>query len=536
MSTGSHSGRLFQTLPTHMGAWSKYVLGWVEPEGAGVRSRRAERDARPGLPPAQGHRGRGARSTCRTSTSRSASRTAGSSLVELGNDQSWADVRLTRSIDVPAGGDVRFWTWDDYTIEELWDYGFIEVSTDGGATWNQLEVFDEAGQPGLHRRGPEREPGRTVRRAGERADRRHRRLPARLRQPDAVRRDHDPAAAALRHRRRRSRSAAGSPTTSRSPRTAPRSGPTTSRAGPTAGRPSVGSFTDTTGAGWVRTNGTFDYEQYYLAEWRNLDGYDNGLKTPYATNYKVGFGVEREPDAVQRARSADLAPGLVELVQRRRQQPVRSAEHRREGNGAAGRRALRTGAAPRGGGRGQPEPAGQPARRVSRPLTWPSAGRALPVPVLRTATARRPYALACNKFGRAIRDAFTDAKTWYPGSSTGPTSIRRSRCSSATWTPRPSCRRGATRSTRPGSWIATAACCRAVRHPIRRRSRARHRQPAGRPAGRRRGGPGHHGRPVPRRRIGVVSGPAGTTSRSVVVVRPGHRRGGRRRRAGPGQR
>ena len=30
--------------------------------------------------------------------------------------------------------------------------------------------------------------------------------------------------------------------------------------------------------------GTLDYEQYYLAEWRNFDGYDKGLKTPYATN------------------------------------------------------------------------------------------------------------------------------------------------------------------------------------------------------------------------------------------------------------
>ena len=46
---------------------------------------------------------------------------------------------------MPAGADVRFWSWDDYTIEELWDYGFIEVSTDGGSTWTQLEVHDEAG-------------------------------------------------------------------------------------------------------------------------------------------------------------------------------------------------------------------------------------------------------------------------------------------------------------------------------------------------------------------------------------------------------
>ncbi len=42
MSTGSHSGRLFQTLPTHMGAWSKYVLGWLEPEVLEYGSKRAE--------------------------------------------------------------------------------------------------------------------------------------------------------------------------------------------------------------------------------------------------------------------------------------------------------------------------------------------------------------------------------------------------------------------------------------------------------------------------------------------------------------
>ena len=52
---------------------------------------------------------------------------------------------LIARIDVPTGSDVRFWSWDDYTIEELWDYGFIEVSTDGGSNWTQLEVRDEAG-------------------------------------------------------------------------------------------------------------------------------------------------------------------------------------------------------------------------------------------------------------------------------------------------------------------------------------------------------------------------------------------------------
>lgn len=35
----------------------------------------------------------------------------------------------------PVGGELRFWTW--YDIEEEWDYGFVEVSTDG-STWAPL--------------------------------------------------------------------------------------------------------------------------------------------------------------------------------------------------------------------------------------------------------------------------------------------------------------------------------------------------------------------------------------------------------------
>ena len=60
--------------------------------------------------------------------------------------------------------------------------------------------------------------------------------------------------------------------------------------------------------GWVRTSGTFDYEQYYLVEWRNLDGFDKGLKTPYTTNFFVDgeWNVNRTPyNAPGRA---DLAP------------------------------------------------------------------------------------------------------------------------------------------------------------------------------------------------------------------------------------
>ena len=144
MAVGSNSGKLIQTQPTHMGAWSKYVLGWLEPEVLEYGSKRAEFVLGQAAKPPKG-------------TDAAVRVNLPPKRVEVGaphsgdfawwssNDQSWADVRLTRSIDVPAGSDVRFWSWNEYLIEELWDYGFIEVSNDGGTSWEQLEVFDEDG-------------------------------------------------------------------------------------------------------------------------------------------------------------------------------------------------------------------------------------------------------------------------------------------------------------------------------------------------------------------------------------------------------
>ena len=267
------------------------------------------------------------------------------------NDQSWADVRLTRSIDVPTGGDVRFWSWNDYTIEELWDYGFIEVSTDDGSTWTQLEVRDEAGNVVSTSEDPNRrlvdfgdlENGLT----GDTGGYRH----------DWV--DLTPyAGTTIQLRLRYATDAAfeergwfADDFAVTADGTAVWVDNTESGAnGWTAQR---GSFTNTRGAGWILTSGTIDYEQYYLAEWRNFDGYDNGLKTPYDTNYSGRVGVERDPDPVQRARAVDLVPRPVDtrsttLVQ----QPVRPAEHRLQGHRAAGRRALRAGPATRCGRRG----------------------------------------------------------------------------------------------------------------------------------------------------------------------------------------
>ena len=62
-----------------------------------------------------------------------------------GADQDWADIRLTRDRRRARGATRKFWMWNNYIIEEDWDFGFVEVSTDGGTTWTEQKVYDEAG-------------------------------------------------------------------------------------------------------------------------------------------------------------------------------------------------------------------------------------------------------------------------------------------------------------------------------------------------------------------------------------------------------
>ena len=56
MSSGSHSGPIFQSMPTHMGLWDKWVLGWANPkvfnpgDAASAWSPSASPRARPSSP------------------------------------------------------------------------------------------------------------------------------------------------------------------------------------------------------------------------------------------------------------------------------------------------------------------------------------------------------------------------------------------------------------------------------------------------------------------------------------------------------
>jgi immune inhibitor A len=286
MSSGSHTGPLFQTIPVHMGLWDKYVLGWVDPETSGIGSSagtvKVGQTSRTPKGTEDGIRVNLPEKTVTVGTPHS-----GDNMWYSNNDQPWADVKISRTLEVPAGSDVRFWVWNNYTIEELWDYGFIEVSTDGGATWTQLEVRDEAGNVvstnddpngnlgnfGGLRNGLTGTTGGEWRHdwvnltpyAGSTIGLRLRyATDAAFQEPGWFADDFEVTADGASVWADDVESGANGWTAEQD------------------------TFTDTDGAGWIITSGTFVYQHYYLAEWRNYDGFDKGLRYAYDTTYFTG--------------------------------------------------------------------------------------------------------------------------------------------------------------------------------------------------------------------------------------------------------
>jgi immune inhibitor A len=191
---------------------------------------------------------------------------------------------VTRQVDVPAGADVKFWMWNEYTIEELWDYGFIEVSTDDGASWSQLEVFDEAGDMVSTDEDPNGnldayfgglENGLT----GDSGGYRH----------DYV--DLTPYAdSSIQLRLRYATDAAFEERGWFADDFSLTDGGTTVwsddvEGGANGWTAQGGTFTTTSGEGWKIDTGSSSKSQYYLVEWRNFDGFDEGLKYAYDTTY-----------------------------------------------------------------------------------------------------------------------------------------------------------------------------------------------------------------------------------------------------------
>jgi immune inhibitor A len=284
MSTGSHSGPIFQSLPTHMGLWDKWVLGWADPliltPGSAARNVQLGQTSRT----PKGTKD-GIKVDLPNKVITLAEPHSGTGMWYSGSDQANADVRLTRDIAVPAGADTRFNLWNNYVIEADWDFGFLEVSTDGGTTWAEQKVYTGADVEVSTPDGYADPNGRMHdfgdKKYGLTGDSHGWRLDYVKLAPFAGQN--------IKLRLRFATDEAFQERNWFADDFSITSGGATvwSDDAETDGDwvPVVSTFTNTTGVGWHRDSGTQVKAHYYLAEWRNFDGFDKGLQYTYDSTY-----------------------------------------------------------------------------------------------------------------------------------------------------------------------------------------------------------------------------------------------------------
>jgi immune inhibitor A len=285
MASGSHSGEVFQALPTHMGIWDKWVLGWADPltlaPGADPRDVQLGQTSRTPV----GTRD-GIKINLPNKVITVAQPHSGGNMWYSGADQDWADVKIAREVAVPAADDAKFWMWNNYVIEEDWDYGFVEVSTNGGASWSELKVYDATGKLVSTDDGDPDPNGRL-------ADYGHKKYGL-TSDSHGWRHDYvDLSAYKGSTVQLRLRQATDAGFLERGwfadDFSVTGGGATTwsddVEGGANGWTATGGTWTDTSGAGWHIDSGSQVKAHYYLAEWRNFDGFDNGLKYAYDTVY-----------------------------------------------------------------------------------------------------------------------------------------------------------------------------------------------------------------------------------------------------------
>ncbi|WP_318842889.1 immune inhibitor A domain-containing protein [Myceligenerans pegani] len=285
MSSGSHAGPIFQSMPTHMGVWDKYVLGWADPleiePGDDRRMVRVGQNSRP-------LRGTedGIKINLPDKDLFLTEPHSGENSWYTGADQDWADVRLSRSLDVPAGTEATFSMWNDYVIEADWDYGFVEVSTDGGATWDEVKVYDAEGAEVTTGDGYADPNGRLSDFGGKRYG---------LTGDTHGWAQHfvDLSAYAGSTVDLRLRYATDAAFLERGwfadDFALVVDGETVwsddTESGANGWTNEVSTWVDTTGQGWHQHAGSSTQAQYYIIEWRNADGFDEGLRYAYDSTY-----------------------------------------------------------------------------------------------------------------------------------------------------------------------------------------------------------------------------------------------------------
>lgn len=289
MSSGSHSGPVFQSMPTHMGIWDKWVLGWADP--LVVEPGDAEQRVKLGQssrPPAGTEQG--IRVSLPDKVLQLAEPHSGTNMFWTGKDQDWAKNSLTREVEVPESGDARFWMWSDYVIEEDWDFGFVEVSTDDGETWSELPVMAEDGTlvstpedyPDPNGRlvdFGDKESGLTGSTDGFRHD-----------YVDLTEHAGSTVQVRLLYATDEAFVERGWFVDDFS---LTDDGETVwtddLESGTEAWTTEVDTFVPDglLGEGWQESTGTQTSQHFYLAEWRNFDGFDEGLKYAYDTSYQI---------------------------------------------------------------------------------------------------------------------------------------------------------------------------------------------------------------------------------------------------------
>ncbi len=415
MASGSHSGEIFQALPTHMGLWDKWVLGWADPltfkPGSNGHAVQLGQTSRTPVGTEDG-----IKIDLPDKVIALAEPHSGANMWYSGADQNWADVKLSREVSVPAAADAKFWMWNNYVIEQDWDMGFVEVSTDGGATWTEQKVYDESGKLVSTNDGYPDPNGRMADYGGKKY--------GLTGDTHGWRHDYiDLSAYAGKTVQVRLRYATDAAFVERGwfadDFSVTGGGATTwsddVEHGTNGWTLTGGTFTDTSGAGWYVDSGTQVKAQYYLAEWRNFDGFDAGLKYTYTTAYSH--------EAWKVERVAYNAPGMLVWY---RDTMLGNVNHvtaqmtALPSYGAKGGLLIvdshfdplrRTGAA---AGKDPSTLKNLPSRPQSSNAAF-SLNPTYPFKECLEA-ADEPYSEYCTNFGaQAPLSAFTDAKGWYPG-------------------------------------------------------------------------------------------------------------------------
>lgn len=137
MSSGSWttgSDENIGTKPTHMGAWEKFNLGWLNYEVASAGQTSAHK-----IGPAETNtkqaQGLFVLLPDKQVEQQIAAPYAGSYFYYSGSGNNLDNV-MYREVDLTAGATLMAQV--NYDIELDWDYAYVVVSTDGGATWNSV--------------------------------------------------------------------------------------------------------------------------------------------------------------------------------------------------------------------------------------------------------------------------------------------------------------------------------------------------------------------------------------------------------------